>query len=540
MSSNLAGEIDPGMSVLLEMAEERSLDRLLNLVVTRVAERSDVALARIWLIRPGDICSVCRWRKECPDQTRCLHLVASSGNPRSEPGADWSRIDGSFRRFPIGMRKIGRVAVSAETIVITDVDRDSPWIANPEWIDREGIRGFVGQPLVYRGDPVGVFAVFLRETPTEGCVAWQRVLSDHAAAAIANARAFEEIDRLRTQLELENEYLRGEALQSQEYCGIVGASPAMRNVCEQIDLVAKTDANVLILGESGTGKELVACEIHQRSERRDRPLVRVNCASIPRELYESEFFGHVRGSFTGAVKDRAGRFELADGGTIFLDEVGEIPLELQSKLLRVVQERQFERVGDERTREVDVRIVAATNRDLKREVAAGRFREDLFYRLNVFPLEVAPLRERAEDIQPLAAHFLQLAATKFGRTDLRLTQANVLELQHHTWPGNVRELQNIVERAVITSRGRKLRFDLPRDESAGAGRLEFERAASSDAATEVVFDRDLKRMERENLLAALKATEWKIYGPGGAAELLNMKPTTLSSRIRRMGLKRPV
>ena len=250
-------------------------------------------------------------------------------------------------------------------------------------------------------------------------------------------------------------------LEARAFGDLVGQSPALRNVVRQIDLVAPTEATALILGESGTGKELVAREIHKRSVRHAQPLIRVNCASIPKELYESEFFGHVKGAFTGAVKDRAGRFEAADGGTLLLDEVGEIPLDLQSKFLRVLQEQQYERVGDERTRNVDVRVIAATNRDLKKEVEAGRFRQDLYYRLNVFPLEIAPLRERKEDIPLLAEHLLELASKKLNCPKPRLTKALVAKLQRYDWPGNIRELQNVIERSLIISGSQGLQFDLP-------------------------------------------------------------------------------
>src|SRR5262249_26985592 len=260
-------------------------------------------------------------------------------------------------------------------------------------------------------------------------------------------------------LEFENEFLQDEFRAS--FGNIIGHSPALQKVLAQIATVAPTEANVLILGESGTGKELVARAIHDMSARKEHPLVRVNCASIPKELFESEFFGHVRGAFTGAIKDRVGRFELADHGTLFLDEIGEIPLDLQSKLLRVLQEGQFERLGEDRTRTVRVRIIAATNRELLTEAKAGRFRLDLYYRLSVFPIELPPLRERPEDIGPLAAHFVQHSARRLGVERPRLTRAQVQQLEGYDWPGNVRELQNVVERAVILARGGRLQFDLP-------------------------------------------------------------------------------
>ncbi len=268
-------------------------------------------------------------------------------------------------------------------------------------------------------------------------------------------------------------------------------------------------------------------------------MIKVNCASIPKELYESEFFGHVKGAFTGAVKDRAGRFQLADGGTLFLDEIGEVPLDLQSKLLRVLQEGTFERIGDEKTRNVDVRIIAATNRSLKDEVDQKRFREDLYYRLNVFPIEAPPLRNRKEDIPMLSANFLNLAAKKLNVPLPRLTQANIIELQSYDWPGNIRELQNVIERAVITSRSGKLLFHLSNGEKnirrKASAIVQNERGTKARVFTEM----EMESRYRENLIDALSQCDWKITGPDGVAELLGLKPTTLHSKIKKLGLKRP-
>jgi transcriptional regulator with GAF, ATPase, and Fis domain len=323
---------------------------------------------------------------------------------------------------------------------------------------------------------------------------------------------------------------------------LVGRSAALRNIVSLIDVVAPTEASVLILGETGTGKELVAHEIHRRSERKDKPLVRVNCASIPRELFESEFFGHVRGSFTGAVKDRAGRFETAEGGTIFLDEVGEIPLDVQNKLLRVLHEKRYERVGDDRTRRADVRIVAATNRDLKKAVAVGRFREDLYYRLNVFPIHVPALRERLDDVPLLAKHFVGLSTRELKCSKPRLTTSAVTKLQHYDWPGNVRELRNVVERAVILARGGVLDFDLPISMQAVPPTRpspQPDSSAGNSAQAKFLTEVEVQRFERDNLLLALEAANWKISGRDSAAELLGLKPTTLISRIAKWGLKKP-
>jgi len=337
----------------------------------------------------------------------------------------------------------------------------------------------------------------------------------------------------RKNLEFENEYLQEELRGN--YRAIIGESPALKKVLAQIEMVAPTNASVLILGESGTGKELVARAIHDRSPRQAAALVRVNCASVPRELFESEFFGHVRGAFTGAVKDRVGRFELAHGGTLFLDEIGEVPLELQSKLLRVLQEGQFEKVGEDRTRTVDVRIIAATNRDLEAEVKAGRFRQDLYYRLSVFPIELPSLRDRVEDISALAQRFLQESARKLGAPALRLTPAQVKELQSYDWPGNVRELQNVIERAVIRSRNGHLDVGLL---PAGHTAARAPRKSDSAAKFAPTSLHDLKQRERVFILEALAKTGGKIYGPDGAAALLGLKPTTLSSKVHRMGLKK--
>ena len=348
-------------------------------------------------------------------------------------------------------------------------------------------------------------------------------------------QAEEEIQCLRRQLELENAYLNEEVLDAQAYGDIIGGSPALETLLRQVAMVGPTDASVLITGESGTGKELVAREIHNRSSRSSRTMIKVNCASIPKELYESEFFGHVKGAFTGAIKDRAGRFQLADGGTLFLDEIGEVPLDLQSKLLRVLQEGTFERVGDEKTLQADVRIIAATNRSLKEEVETKRFRQDLYYRLNVFPIEVPPLRNRKEDIPMLASSFLELASKKLKLPSPRLTQANMIALQGYDWPGNVRELQNVIERAVITSRSGKVSFNLSKENR----QYSPAKAKQVDAKISILTEEEMKLRDQENILNALGQCNWKITGADGAAEQLAMKPTTLHSKIKKMNLKRP-
>ncbi|MFG0544504.1 sigma 54-interacting transcriptional regulator [Pseudomonas sp. YQ_6] len=345
--------------------------------------------------------------------------------------------------------------------------------------------------------------------------------------------ALSEVEQLKTRLEMENQYLQEEINAHGNHHEIVGESPAVKHLLQQIELVAATDANVLVTGESGTGKELVARAIHASSPRRDRPLIRVNCAAVPRELFESEFFGHLKGAFTGAVSNRVGRFELADGGTLFLDEVGEIPLELQSKLLRVLQDRQFEPVGDNRTRAVDVRVIAATNRDLRDMVARGAFREDLYFRLNVFPIRSVPLRERLEDIPLLASHFLERASLAFNKPGIRMSLTQVAVLQQYTWPGNIRELQNVIERQTIVSRDGRVSFhEVLAPSAPSSGPV----SSIAQCEPEPTADKDWERQMKLNAISVLKRTAGKVSGEGGAARLLGLKPTTLASRLKKWGV----
>jgi transcriptional regulator with GAF, ATPase, and Fis domain len=362
-------------------------------------------------------------------------------------------------------------------------------------------------------------------------------VTERNRAEQALRRTLAENAQLREELERERDYLREEVNVAMNFGRIVGQSPALRHMLSQVEAVAQTPANVLILGESGVGKELVARAIHARSPRADGPLVKVNCASIPKELFESEFFGHVKGAFTGAHRDRVGRFQLADGGTLFLDEVGEIPLELQSKLLRVLQESEFERVGDDITKSVDVRVIAATNRNLEKLVVAGKFREDLFYRLSVFPIEVPPLRQRREDILQLAQHFLEATCKDFGRKPMKLTSSQANAIRDYDWPGNVRELKNVIERAVILSQGNVLRLDLSLPEMT-ADSVRGGTIPAEPAGERLLTEKEMKALQKKNLVAALKQANWRVSGKGGAAELLGIRPTTLTDRIRSFGIRR--
>ncbi len=382
-------------------------------------------------------------------------------------------------------------------------------------------------PVEYTSTPIHEDGVLV------GAVVVFRDITVRRRAEAELRAAMAEIEALKNRLAAENDYLQEEIRAEHDYGDILGDSDATAALRKSIATVAPSDASVLVIGETGTGKELVARAIHALGPRQSKPLIKVNCASIPRELFESEFFGHVQGAFTGAIRDRVGRFELADEGTLFLDEVGEIPLEMQSKLLRVLQEGEFEPVGEERTRRVDVRVIAATNRDLRAAAAAGRFRQDLYYRLNVFPIEVAPLRYRTGDIRALASHFLSHASRKLHRKAPRLTASGVHQLEGYAWPGNVRELQNVVERAMITSRGSALEFDLPTRAD-----LEVAPQPTATAPRVVIPDAEMRRRERDNLIAALAHTGGRVYGEDGAAELLGLKPTTLASRLKKFGLGR--
>lgn len=341
-------------------------------------------------------------------------------------------------------------------------------------------------------------------------------------------QALKHVEQLQQRLELENEYLKEEISEGFPLNNILGQSAAVRKINYQINLVAPTTATVLITGESGTGKELIARAIYRLSERHYRPLIRVNCAAVPAELFESEFFGHIRGAFSGAVNARLGRFEVADGGTLFLDEIGELPLSLQGKLLRVLQDGEFERIGESTTRKVDVRVIAATNKNLKALVEKGLFREDLYFRLEVFPIHSAPLRERVEDIPVLAAHFLKLTCKRFNKNQIKISLAQIANLQRYPWPGNIRELENYIERQVIFSRGDKLILTELENKPLITQGTPISLPCASEA--------DVKSLQIQLTLAALRQCNGKIYGEDGAAHLLGIKPTTLASRLKKWKL----
>jgi formate hydrogenlyase transcriptional activator len=421
---------------------------------------------------------------------------------------------------------------AGELLAVQDPADDLPVeaVGEVEYFRRTGMHSHLSIPFRIGGRIIGAvaFAAF-RDTRAwpDDLIARLTLVGEVFAHAVARKREHEkllkamaEIKILKDRLERENAYLKG-AAQVRPLQGIMGKSPRFLTVLDDIVQVARTDSTVLLLGETGTGKEVLAQAIHDASARKDRPMIKVNCAALPAALIESELFGREKGAFTGALARQAGRFEIADGSTIFLDEVGELPLELQPKLLRVLQEGEFERLGGSRTIKVDARVIAATNRPLVQAVTDGRFREDLFYRLNVFPVEVPPLRERREDIPLLSWTFVKEFSNSMGKPIDTIAEDAMAALVAYPWPGNVRELRNVIERAMILTRGATLQIKL--------GNPALRPQGASNAGT-------LEEAERDHILRALERCSWRIRGPNAAAELLGMKPTTLESRIKKLGL----
>jgi len=419
---------------------------------------------------------------------------------------------------------------------IRDIRKDDKY-ADDRLLEAAGMRSRCLVPLLCQGKRIGVLGLaskqagFYNDEDTE----FIGEVANQVALAVQNMKVFEEIADLKAQLEQENIYFQEEIGREHNFEEIIGNSPELLKLLSSVESAAPTDANVLIFGETGSGKELIAHAIHGRSRRNTRPMVKVNCAAMPSGLVESELFGHVKGAFTGASQARVGRFALADGGTLFLDEVGEIPLETQVKLLRVLQEQQFEPVGSSRTIKVDVRIIAATNRDLGKAVQSGQFRSDLYYRLNVIPLRVPTLRERRSDIPAMVNFFLEQSSKRTGKTAQGVTQETMKRLVDYTWPGNIRELQNVIERGLVLSKCPLLNLDadlLPisePDASSAANRLSI---FGPDATT------TLEEVERWHILSVLNKTDWLISGPNGASVILDLHPNTLRSRMKKLGIQR--
>ena len=420
----------------------------------------------------------------------------------------------------------GLVWQKQQPVLVPKLTEERRWPKVIGHMKEDGTESFCFVPLTTAREQLGAmgFMSLRSEAYGDADIEFLQQVAQQVAVAVENALAFQQIAELKDKLAKEKLYLEEELRLEHGFDDIIGDSPALRNVLKQVEVVAPTDSTVLIQGETGTGKELIARAIHRLSSRGERTFVKLNCAAIPTGLLESELFGHERGAFTGAISQKAGRFELADKGTIFLDEVGEIPLELQSKLLRVLQEQEFERLGSTKTIRVNVRLIAATNRDLKSLVETKQFRSDLYYRLNVFPVTMPPLRERREDIPILVRYFTQHYAVRMKK-NIQTVPAKTLDvLSRYAWPGNIRELENLVERSVILTQGTDLQ--VPMGELETAGHL------SSSTTT-------LEDAEREQILRALGEARWVIGGPSGAATRLGIKRTTLQSKMQKLGIARP-
>jgi formate hydrogenlyase transcriptional activator len=446
-------------------------------------------------------------------------LETSDSSPVAVPGA-----------LPVEEGPAGWVWQTQQPLIISDVTADKRWPRFLELVAQFGLRSACELPLTTARQRLGALAFLSKQVAAydEAEIDFLQLVANQVAVAVENALAFDCIEKLKEKLTREKVYLEEEIRTEHNFDEIVGESAALRRVLKEVERVAPTDSTVLIRGETGTGKELIARALHNLSPRRDRTFVKMNCAAIPTGLLESELFGHEKGAFTGAITQKVGRFELAHQGTLFLDEVGDIPPELQPKLLRVLQEQEFERLGSTRTVRVDVRLVAATNRDLGAMVSNGQFRNDLYYRFNVFPVVLPPLRERRDDIPRLVRHFAQKVARRMGRHIESIPGAAMDALVQYSWPGNIRELENVIERAVILSPGPALQINL----------------ADLDVATPPADGPPpaavtLADAEREHILGVLRDTGWVLGGPNGAAARLAMKRTTLQSKMKKLNISRP-
>jgi len=474
---------------------------------------------------------------EAPDNTMRLHVLETA-----DPALPRAVIV-----LPVGDDPAGLVWQTQQPLIVSNAAELRRWPRLLERVQAGGVQSFCWLPLTTARQRLGtlVFSCQQSSAYAESDVGFLQLVASQVAVAVENALAFQEIEALKDKLAKENAYLEEEARTQHNFGEVVGESAVLRRVLKDVETVAPTGSTVLIRGETGTGKELIARALHELSPRQGRTFVKLNCAAIPTGLLESELFGHEKGAFTGAVSQKVGRFEVADRGTLFLDEVGDIPPELQPKLLRVLQEQEFERLGGTKTIKVDVRLVAATHRDLARMVAESRFREDLFYRLNVFPLVLPPLRERRDDIPRLVRHFTQHFARRIGRRIEIIPSAVMDVLVRYSWPGNVRELQNVIERAVILSPGPSLQ--VPPGDLQPPGVKSQESGVSGQGSSSVTPDScpltpgkavTLADAEREHIVAALRETGWVVGGPKGAAARLGMKRSLLYWKMKKLGISR--
>ena len=516
-----------------EITATEDLQAVLSSVATALATQPDMIFARVWLYLGDDRCDWCRAHGRPANALVApgvpgLHLCASAGVVTA--------LDRPHHLVPLEASSAPAIAAFTRRPIRTDdILADASFGTAPaqmEMLRPLGAVGAASYPLLFRGELLGSMGMVARRPLDDEEFQLMGIFADQAAMAIKSAHLFRELQRYRDRLEVENAYLQEQIHEERGWEGIIGESPALRTTLRRVQQVAPVETTVLLTGETGTGKELVAKAIHEGSPRKGRPLIKVNCGAIPQGVVESELFGHEKGAFTGALQRRIGRFELAHASSLFMDEVGELPLDTQVKLLRVLQEQEFERVGSTRPMKVDVRVVAATNRDLEVEVSEGRFRPDLFYRLNVFPIRVPPLRERPSDIPLLVQHFLAQFQRKLAKPLRRMSADSLARLQAYPWPGNIRELQNVIERACVLADSPVVEIDgalLSVDRSSTAR----EGAGAALADGPIVH---LSENEASHIRRALAATKGKVHGPGGAADLLGINPNTLRSRMRKLGI----
>ena len=520
-------------SITQRVAATDNLDTVLRSIVQALVSLPNMLTSRIFLYQTEEECDVCRegpvGLARMPGQ-RALHLGASAGSI-THLDRDHHCLPAHFPVPP------AQVIHSRQPMRTSDIMSDPSIRNSPELLQiLQSMKavGAAAYPLVFHGEALGSIGLVSSQAIGDEEFALQGVFADQAAIAVKNALLFRELARYRDRLEVENAYLQEQFEVERGFEGIVGQSPALSAVLRKVRQVSGVETTVLLTGETGTGKELIARALHEGSPRKERPMIKVNCGAIPQGVVESELFGHEKGAFTGALQRRIGRFELADNSTLFMDEVGELPLDTQVKLLRVLQEQEFERVGSTKPQKVDVRLVAATNRDLEREVAESRFRSDLYYRLNVFPIRIPPLRERTSDIPPLVHHFLQQFQRKLAKPLKGITPKSMARLERYRWPGNIRELQNVLERACVLSEGPVVEVTEALTSAAPGG------SASSSGDNFSVDDRivPLEENERAHIRRALAATNGKVHGEGGAAQLLGINPSTLRSRMQKLGIGR--